>query len=822
MRINGPMPPGRRILAVGAILLLGGASLSAQIVIVDNSDPEFTILEGDWGSGSFGTPHGTDYNYAFTTDGAAPAEAEWRPDLPVSGQYQVAIWYVQGRNRSVNSDFTVHHAGGSTTVPVNQQANGESWFILGVFNFNAGTGGYVTLSNDANPSVVIADAVRFAGPASTVELTLAVSPPDTGSTLPAVGGPYVRVVNDVVPIAALGDPGYRFDHWEVSAGVPVPDAVATSTVLMDQSKTVTAAFVADTGETDPPEFRAFWADAFNPGFKSTADIDAMIMLARIGNYNAVIPEVLVYRDTAESGHGAYWNSSIVPKAGDIIGDIDPLAYLVQQAHANGIEVHPWVVPYLACSVWPPSGNAVIQPEWVTVSEGDIGGGPAPIDGIYTLDPGSPDVQEYEISILREVVTNYEIDGFHWDFIRYRSTNAGYPADTSYIASGLARFQAIAGYVGTPPYSGNALWDEFRRREINELVRRARAEIASISSNPRQPLRYTAALITWGDAPGDFTSSNAYSLFQDWRAWMELGYLDAGIPMCYYREHNPPHDQWYRNWVDAAIGWKYDRHMYPGPGIYLNTFANSQTQMLYARNAGADGMCTYSYYGTNDDGQPRTNWYGQVASGVYVNPAPVPGMSWRDPNTATEGTLWGRVTDVFTGAALDDTTVTIAGVGAVQCDGNGYYVVTMVPPSPPNHAVTASQAGYVDRTVAATISAGDIGRLDITLGECGDDDDCSDGVWCNGLETCAGGECLEGTAPCGPGEWCDEAGQACILYGDGDFDADGDIDLTDSAAFQSCFGETAGVECEPGNLTGDDGLIDWPDFETLATLFAGPV
>ncbi|MBN1514615.1 MAG: family 10 glycosylhydrolase [Phycisphaerae bacterium] len=622
--------------------------------------------------------------------------------------------------------------------------------------------------------------------------------------------------------------------------------------------------------------RAFWADAFHEGFRSTSQIDAMISMAMTGNYNAIIAEVLAYQDNVGSGHGAYWNSSIVPKAGDIVGGIDPLAYLVQQAHANGLEVHCWLVAYRVSTAWPPSGNTVVQPEWIMVPRSDMGGGPATVDGKYTLDPGSPEVQEYLVSIVRELVTNYEIDGIHWDYIRYTSTNAGYPADTGYDQSGLARFQDITGYVGTPPYSGEPSWDDFRRREIDELVRRVRAEIPSVTSNPRQPLRHTAALITWGDAPSNFESTSAYGIFQNWRYWMEQGYLDAGIPMCYYREYNPPHDQWYRNWVDAAIGWRYDRHMYIGPGIYLNSFADSVTQMQYARNAGADGLSTYSFASTNNTGQIAADWYPYVAANLFTSSIPTPDMPWRDPAVAGEGTLWGRVTDRFTGEPIDNATVQAGPGGPIQTDGNGYYVVTLIPASPAGTAynVTASYPGYTDRTVVGVVLAGDVSRLDILLGDCRNDNDCDDGVFCNGAETCLFGTCQPGTAvdcddgvgctddscnadtdscdnipnnglcddglycngaetcdaqlgcqsgdyPCASTHWCHEDGTECIAYGSGDFEPDGDVDLADFTALQQCFGEPATPECYPGNLTGDDGLIDLEDFAVFAGAMAGP-
>ncbi len=53
----------------------------------------------------------------------------------------------------------------------------------------------------------------------------------------------------------------------------------------------------------------------------------------------------------------------------------------------------------------------------------------------------------------------------------------------------------------------------------EYVRRLRAEIPSIP-NARQPLRFSADLICFGNAPASFTSSDAYLLHQNWQMWMQ--------------------------------------------------------------------------------------------------------------------------------------------------------------------------------------------------------------------------------------------------------------------------------------------------------------
>ncbi len=761
------------------------AAAAAQMITIDNEDPEFSILYGEWKTGAYGQPHGEYYNWAQTSGaGGDPAEAEWRPDLPEAGAYHVSIWYVQGGNRADNATFAVHHASGSTPIVVNQQINGETWYELGTFSFNAGSGGYVTLHNDANPSVVIADAVRFTSETATAELTMEAAPADWGTTDPAPGGPYTYYLNEVVPISAEACSGYEFHHWTVSAGSPVADpSLPRTTVTMDQDKTVTAVFVEE-GFVEL-EFRAFWADAFHVGFKSEGEIDDMIARALIGNYNAIVPEVLAYQDYSDtnSGHGAYWDSDIVPMAHDIPEDFDPLAYMVEQAHANGIEVHPWLVSFRVSTSWPPAGNDILteHPEWLMVPRDDMGGGAAPVTGKYTLDPGSPDVQEYLMSIVRELVTYYDVDGIHWDYIRYTTTDAGYPADESYPRSGLARFREITSYSGTPDTDYEP-WNDFRRREVTEVVRRAQVETATISSNPCQPLRHTAALITWSNAPSDFEDSSAWGVFQNWREWMELGYLDAGIPMTYYDYDVYP--SWYRNWVDQQLLWRYERHMIVGPGIYLNSFENSVIEIEYAQTAGvegtgADGICTYSYASTS--GSRDWNWYPYVGSTAFAEPAAPPPMTWRDPNTATEGYVYGRVTDGSTGEPIDDATIEVNGFPVVQTDGNGFYVITQLSAGPGGTVIplTATDADYPEDAHRPMVLIERAGYTEANFAL---------GIWLPGDYDVDGDVDFEDFTRfepvlTGPDHGPPPAGGDLF-----DFDTDNDVDLPDFGLFQESFSD----------------------------------
>ena len=563
--------------------------------------------------------------------------------------------------------------------------------------------------------------------------------------------------------------------------------------LVDQaqtSKTIVADAVQfESSEPPGPEFRAFWADVFHYGLQDATQIDEMISMAVAGNYNAIIPEVLAYHDDVSGSHGAYWESDIVARSPFVTGGFDPLAYMVQQAHANGLEIHPWMVAYRTCSAWPPSGNDTLaaHPEWLMVPSGSIGT-IAPVGSVYTLDPGAAGAQEYLISIVKELVTNYEIDGIHWDYIRYTQTDAGYPADLSYPKSGLARFQEIYNRADVPS-TGDSQWNDFRRRTITELIRRCQVEVQAIASNPRQPLRHSASLIAWGDAPANFEDARAYyEVFQNWREWMERGYLDTGIPMNYDREYNTDQAQWFRNWVDAEIVWSYDRQLVAGPGIYMNTMADSITQILYARNAGADGISTYSYWSTTDSNMDGTTehdpaWYPYVAANAFTTVVPIPAMAWRDPATATEGTLYGQVTDASTGDPVDDATVQVGALGTVQTDGNGYYVVTLIPATAGGTAydVTASKSGLpTEIHLGVQVFAGDVRREDLVLGEL-----------------------------------------PCVAA---DYDCDGDVDLTDFGAFSACFNGPNRAPATDGCAVLDfdsDSDVDLTDFGVFSGCFNGP-
>jgi uncharacterized lipoprotein YddW (UPF0748 family) len=162
--------------AVTLALACLAIAVSAQDIIIDNEDGEFSQTLGTWTLTGFptGWPGGTgSYLWASGVGAAGPADAvcQWQPTIATAGPYEVSVWYVEGGNRATDAPYTVIHAGGSTTIDVNQKTNGSQWVSLGAFSFNTGTGGRVELANNADSGqAVIADAVKFSPTTVTPEI----------------------------------------------------------------------------------------------------------------------------------------------------------------------------------------------------------------------------------------------------------------------------------------------------------------------------------------------------------------------------------------------------------------------------------------------------------------------------------------------------------------------------------------------------------------------------------------------------------------------------------------------------------------------------
>ena len=142
-------------------------------IILDNDSAGVTF-SGAWSNstspiyfagttgGSGGPADAVPYRFA-TTAATETAYARYRPTVTTAGFYPVYCWTRPGTDRATDQLYRVAHSGGITEVTINHREVGNGLIYLGTYHFEAGTEGYVDISNRSNSpgSVVIADMIRF-------------------------------------------------------------------------------------------------------------------------------------------------------------------------------------------------------------------------------------------------------------------------------------------------------------------------------------------------------------------------------------------------------------------------------------------------------------------------------------------------------------------------------------------------------------------------------------------------------------------------------------------------------------------------------------
>lgn len=151
---------GKAIAPDQLTLVSGGEPADVPNTVSDNDFiPGFDTLSGTWTdvnsvSGAYGNSHDTH------AAGTGTASVEFRPDVPMNGVYEVAAWFKSASGQASNASYVIDHADGQSAVTVDEASGGGRWVRLGEFAFTGGGDGTVTLSDNADGTVV-ADAVRL-------------------------------------------------------------------------------------------------------------------------------------------------------------------------------------------------------------------------------------------------------------------------------------------------------------------------------------------------------------------------------------------------------------------------------------------------------------------------------------------------------------------------------------------------------------------------------------------------------------------------------------------------------------------------------------
>jgi uncharacterized lipoprotein YddW (UPF0748 family) len=536
------------------------------------------------------------------------------------------------------------------------------------------------------------------------------------------------------------------------------------------------------------EIRGFWVDTFNTTLNTPADVTAVVSSAVAANANTIFAQ-------ARRRGDSWYLDSLEPLADrtPVQPGFDPLRQLIVEAHARGLEVHAFVIVNAvwnrAPNLFPPTDpdhvfnrhggydpatNTISQgPEtWLTrtlISDGTAG---IALQGHrfgseFYIDPGHPDAASYTVDVLTHLVRNYDIDGLHLDRIRYPEISiAGQTPSTGtsvgYNSTNVARFQQHYGSGGSAPAQNDPRWNQWRRDQVTNLVRRI--YLNAIAIRPR--IKVSGALIAFGFGPTSesaWLSAEAYwRVYQDWRAWTEEGIIDLAIPMIYQREHLDSGRLAFDQWNEWIRNHQYNRAAAMGIGAFLNSVEGSLRQVRRAlapsstlgnRNVGVNlfSMATSNVAVSANPlslppGQNTPLWpFADFAAGLVtgrsangatpfedplVNPIPVfndgaaiPDFAWK--NDPQVGHVKGFIRDE-SGAPVDTGGVSIEriadGVAAAagrtslvtQSDGGGFY--GGVDLAPGEFHVTVTPVGSQPYTSKCTVGVvrGQVATFDVTI------------------------------------------------------------------------------------------------------------
>ena len=349
------------------------------------------------------------------------------------------------------------------------------------------------------------------------------------------------------------------------------------------------------------EIRALWVDAFHEGIRSPAEANRLVVEARAAHINVLFVQVRRRGDSL-------YTKSIDPPLDDPAYDpgFDALAYIIDLAHREGIQVHAWLN---ATPAWqgtrPPRDPRHVfnqhglsrkgAENWLTMTRK----GEVRFPAGYFLDPGHPAAAAYMTEVCLNVVRNYAVDGIHFDYIRYPETRDRSPrgASVGYNPVSLQRFRLAAGRNDVPE-PGDEQWMAWRRDQVTQLVRRIYLEAKAAKPG----IRVSAAAVAWGKPPtkeSDFLDAvPGQKVFQDWHGWLKEGILDLVVPMNYAREADPTVRRWFDGWIQWEKSHKHGRQLAVGIGAYLNSKEANLAQIARALEPGSgrriDGVCFFSY------------------------------------------------------------------------------------------------------------------------------------------------------------------------------------------------------------------------------------
>lgn len=330
------------------------------------------------------------------------------------------------------------------------------------------------------------------------------------------------------------------------------------------------------------------------------ELTAILDQLQACHINTIFLQTRVRGSVIYPSHIEPWDVALTGQYGKSPG-YDPLAFAIEETHKRGMELHAWVVTIPCFKVAQArriGKNSLTHthPNWLKRHA-----------GTYYLDPGQPGVADYIADICQEIAEKYDVDGIHFDYIRYPENPEAFPDGQTYrkYGKGLSK-------------------REWRCDNITNIARTAYQRIKAlkpwvrVSCSPVGKYQDVARYSAKGWAA-------LTSVYQDAQGWLREGIMDMLCPMMYFQgNHFYP---FAADWQEQSYG----RTIAPGLGIYFLSpkekdweWGIIQRELCYTRQQELGGQ---AYFRSQFLTENTKGIYDYLHDSFYPYPALTPAMTW---------------------------------------------------------------------------------------------------------------------------------------------------------------------------------------------------
>lgn len=275
-------------------------------------------------------------------------------------------------------------------------------------------------------------------------------------------------------------------------------------------------------EAPKREMRGAWIQCVNEQFQGMsreemqANLRHQLDVLKAVGVNVVMFQVRAEADALYESTFEPWSRFLTGRQGKNPG-WDPLAWMVEECHERGMELHAWINPFRAKT----KGTSELSVQHPYNLNPDRF---FKYDGLIIFDPGRLENQNYICQVAADIVRRYDVDGLHIDDYFYPYPVAGQP-----IPDDLT-FQA----------NRNGFTDkaEWRRYNVNSFIKMLYQTVHSTKPWVKfgvSPFGIYHNLTPTDRIPGSETKGlqNYDDLYADVLYWINQGWVDYVVPQLYW-------------------------------------------------------------------------------------------------------------------------------------------------------------------------------------------------------------------------------------------------------------------------------------------------